>query len=93
MLALRLDGSVIGEISKKENIPENDVFKFSQGLIDLVQNEVDEKMSLLSEIFSGNREKDKNNLSFEWAINWSLGANTFLKFILQYSPNTSRRDT
>lgn len=66
------------EISKKENIPENDIFKFSQGLIDLVQNEVDEKMSLLSEIFSGNREKDKNNLSFEWAINWSLGANTFL---------------
>ena len=66
------------EISKEENIPENDIFKFSQGLIDLVQNEVDEKMSLLSEIFSGNREKDKNNLSFEWAINWSLGTNTFL---------------
>ena len=66
------------EISKEENIPENDIFKFSQGLIDLVQNEVDEKMSLLSEIFSGNREKDKSNLSFEWAINWSLGTNTFL---------------
>ena len=44
----------------------------------MVQNEVDEKMSLLSEIFSGNREKDKSNLSFEWAINWSLGTNTFL---------------
>ena len=67
-----------GEISKKENIPENDIFKFSQGLIDLVENEVDEKMSLLTEIFSGNRERDKNNLSFEWAINWSLGNNTFL---------------
>ena len=67
-----------GEISKKENIPENDVFKFSNGLIDLVENEVDEKMSLLTEIFSGNRERDKNNLSFEWAINWSLGNNTFL---------------
>ena len=46
--------------------------------IDLVENEVDEKMSLLTEIFSGNRERDKNNLSFEWAINWSLGNNTFL---------------
>mgnify|MGYP003299477831 FL=1 len=67
-----------GEISKKENIPENDIFKFSNGLIDLVENEVDEKMSLLTEIFSGNRERDKNNLSFEWAINWSLGNNTFL---------------
>ncbi len=67
-----------GEISKKENIPENDVFKFSNGLIDLVENEVDEKMSLLTEIFSGKRERDKNNLSFEWAINWSLGNNSFL---------------
>ena len=35
-------------------------------------------MSLLTEIFSGNRERDKNNLSFEWAINWSLGNNSFL---------------
>ena len=66
------------EIAKKENIPLNDVFKFSNGLIDLVENEVDEKISLLTEIFSGNREKDKNNLSFEWAINWSLGNNPFL---------------
>ena len=65
-------------LSKNENIPEKDVFKFSRGLIDLLKNEVDEKLSLLTEIFSGNREKDKNNLSFEWAVNWSLGNNAFL---------------
>ena len=65
-------------LSKNENIPEKDVFKFSRGLIDLLKNEVDEKLSLLTEIFSGIREKDKNNLSFEWAVNWSLGNNTFL---------------
>ena len=65
-------------LSKNENIPEKDVFKFSRGLIDLLKNEVDEKLSLLTEIFSGNREKDKNNLSFEWAVNWSLGKNAFL---------------
>ena len=44
----------------------------------MLKNEVDEKLSLLTEIFSGNREKDKNNLSFEWAVNWSLGNNAFL---------------
>ena len=65
-------------LSKNENIPEKDVFKFSRGLIDLLKNEVDEKLSLMTEIFSGIREKDKNNLSFEWAVNWSLGNNTFL---------------
>ncbi len=65
-------------LSKNENIPEKDVFKFSRGLIDLLKNEVDEKLSLLTEIFSGIREKDKNNLSFEWAVNWSLGNNAFL---------------
>ena len=65
-------------LSKNENIPEKDVFKFSKGLIDLLKNEVDEKLSLLTEIFSGVREKDNNNLSFEWAVNWSLGNNAFL---------------
>ena len=66
------------EIAKNENIPEKDIFKFSNGLIDLVNSEVDENVSLMQEIFSGTKEKDKNNISCEWAINWSLGTKTFL---------------
>ena len=66
------------EIAKDENIPEKDIFKFSNGLIDLVNSEVDENVSLMQEIFSGTKEKDKNNISCEWAINWSLGTKTFL---------------
>ncbi len=66
------------EIAKNENIPEKDIFKFSNGLIDLVNSEVDENVSLMQEIFSGIKEKDKNNISCEWAINWSLGNKTFL---------------
>ena len=66
------------EIAQNENIPEKDIFKFSNGLIDLVNSEVDENVSLMQEIFSGTKEKDKNNISCEWAINWSLGTKTFL---------------
>ena len=66
------------EIAKNENIPEKDIFKFSNGLIDLVNSEIDENVSLMQEIFSGTKEKDKNNISCEWAINWSLGTKTFL---------------
>ena len=76
-------------LSKNENIPEKDVFKFSKGLIDLLKNEVDEKLSLLTEIFSGVREKDKNNLSFEWAVNWSLGNNAFLNSYCNTVPTPS----
>ncbi len=66
------------EIAKKENIPDKDIFKFSNGLIDLINSEVDKKVSLMQEIFSGTKEKDNNNISYEWAINWSLGTKTFL---------------
>ena len=66
------------EIAKNDNIPEKDIFKFSNGLIDLVNSEIDENVSLMQEIFSGTKEKDKNNISCEWAINWSLGTKTFL---------------
>ena len=76
-------------LSKNENIPEKDVFKFSKGLIDLLKNEVDEKLSLLTEIFSGVREKDNNNLSFEWAVNWSLGNNAFLNSYCNTVPTPS----
>lgn len=66
------------EISDKFNIPSKDKFKFSNGLIDFVNDEVDKSSCVLNEIFSGKKEKDKNNISFEWAINWSLGTKTFL---------------
>jgi len=66
------------EISDKFNIPSKDKFKFSNGLIDFINDEVDKSSCVLNEIFSGKKEKDKNNISFEWAINWSLGTKTFL---------------
>ncbi len=66
------------EISDKFNIPSKDKFKFSNGLIDFINDEVDKSSCVLNEIFSGKKEKDRNNISFEWAINWSLGTKTFL---------------
>lgn len=66
------------EISDKFKIPSKDNFKFLNGLIDFINDEVDKSSCVLNEIFSGKKEKDKNNISFEWAINWSLGTKTFL---------------
>jgi len=65
-------------LSKKSNVPSKDVFNFSNGLIDLINSETDEKLSIMKDIFSGKKEKDKSNISFEWAINWSLSNKTFL---------------
>ena len=65
-------------LSKKSNVPPKDVFNFSNGLIDLINSETDEKLSIMKDIFSGKKEKDKSNISFEWAINWSLSNKTFL---------------
>ncbi len=66
------------ELSKKSNIPSKDIFNFSNGLIDLINSETDEKLSIMKDIFSGKKDKDKDNISFEWAINWSLSNKTFL---------------
>ena len=66
------------ELSKKSNVPSKDVFNFSNGLIDLINSETDEKLSIMKDIFSGKKDKDKSNISFEWAINWSLSNKTFL---------------
>ena len=66
------------ELSKKSNVPSKDVFNFSNGLIDLINSETDEKLSIMKDIFSGKKDKDKSNISFEWAINWSLSSKTFL---------------
>ncbi|MEC9393079.1 MAG: toprim domain-containing protein, partial [Pseudomonadota bacterium] len=66
------------ELSKKSNVPSKDLFNFSNGLIDLINSETDEKLSIMKDIFSGKKDKDKNNISFEWAINWSLSNKTFL---------------
>ena len=65
-------------LSKKSNVPPKDVFNFSNGLIYLINSETDEKLSIMKDIFSGKKEKDKSNISFEWAINWSLSNKTFL---------------
>ncbi|MED5437361.1 MAG: DNA topoisomerase IV subunit B [Pseudomonadota bacterium] len=66
------------ELSKKSNVPSKDIFNYSNGLIDLINSETDEKLSIMKDIFSGKKDKDKNNISFEWAINWSLSNKTFL---------------
>ena len=46
------------EISDKFNIPSKDKFKFSNGLIDFINDEVDKSFCVLNEIFSGKKEKD-----------------------------------
>jgi len=66
------------KLSKKSNVPSKDLFNFSNGLIDLINSETDEKLSIMKDIFSGKKDKDKSNISFEWAINWSLSNKTFL---------------
>ena len=61
------------------NIPNSEVFNFSNGLEDYLNNEIEPSSFIGKECFSGKKEKDDNNNSVEWAVNWTINSDGFLK--------------
>tara|TARA_S200000501_G_scaffold146581_1_gene138303 strand:+ start:7174 stop:9114 length:1941 start_codon:yes stop_codon:yes gene_type:complete len=66
-------------LSSSNNLPNKEIFNFSNGLEDYLVNEVGNSSFVNSEFFSGKKEKDNNNKSFEWAVNWAMSSDGFLK--------------
>ena len=65
-------------IAEENNIPKSETFNFSKGLEDFLINEVKGSTFIAQESFSGKKEKDSNNNSIEWAVNWSMSSDGFL---------------
>mgnify|MGYP001322325783 FL=1 len=61
------------------NIPNAEIFNFSNGLEDYLNNEIEPSSFIGKECFSGKKEKDDNNNSVEWAVNWTINSDGFLK--------------
>ena len=53
-----------------DNVPENDVIHFPNGLRDYLESNLDKSKIIGSEIFSGNTEIKGENIRLEWAICW-----------------------
>ena len=66
-------------LSSSNNLPNKEIFNFSNGLEDYLINEVGNSSFVNSEFFSGKKEKDNSNKSFEWAVNWTINSDGFLK--------------
>ena len=69
----------IAKRDKPKEIPNSEVFNFSNGLKDYLNNEIEPSSFIGKECFSGKKEKDDNNNSVEWAVNWTINSDGFLK--------------
>ena len=67
------------KLALDNNIPNSEVFKFSNGLEDYLNNETEPSSFIGKECFSGKKEKDDDNNSVEWAVNWTINSDGFLK--------------
>ena len=67
------------KLALDNNIPNSEVFNFSNGLKDYLNNEIEPSSFIGKECFSGKKEKDDNNNSVEWAVNWTINSDGFLK--------------
>ena len=67
------------KLAVDNNIPNAEVFNFSNGLVDYLNNEIEPSSFIGKECFSGKKEKDDNNNSVEWAVNWTINSDGFLK--------------
>ncbi len=67
------------KLALDNNIPNSEVFNFSNGLKDFLNNEIEPSSFIGKECFSGKKEKDDNNNSVEWAVNWTINSDGFLK--------------
>ena len=67
------------KLALDNNIPNSEVFNFSNGLEDYLNNEIEPSSFIGKECFSGKKEKDDNNNSVEWAVNWTINSDGFLK--------------
>ena len=67
------------KLALDNNIPNAEIFNFSNGLVDYLNNEIEPSSFIGKECFSGKKEKDDNNNSVEWAVNWTINSDGFLK--------------
>ena len=67
------------KLALDNNIPNSEVFNFSNGLEDYLNNEIEPSSFIGKDCFSGKKEKDDNNNSVEWAVNWTINSDGFLK--------------
>ena len=67
------------KLALDNNIANSEVFNFSNGLEDYLNNEIEPSSFIGKECFSGKKEKDDNNNSVEWAVNWTINSDGFLK--------------
>ena len=67
------------KLALDNNIPNLEVFNFSNGLEDYLNNEIEPSSFIGKECFSGKKEKDDDNNSLEWAVNWTINSDGFLK--------------
>ena len=67
------------KLALDNNIPNSEVFNFSNGLEDYLNNEIEPSSFIGKECFSGKKEKDDDNNSVEWAVNWTINSDGFLK--------------
>ena len=67
------------KLALDNNIPNSEVFNFSNGLEDYLNNETEPSSFIGKECFSGKKEKDDDNNSVEWAVNWTINSDGFLK--------------
>ena len=67
------------KLAVDNNIPNAEIFNFSNGLVDYLNNEIEPSSFIGKECFSGKKEKDDNNNSVEWAVNWTINSDGFLK--------------
>ena len=67
------------KLALNNNNPNSEVFNFSNGLKDYLNNEIEPSSFIGKECFSGKKEKDDNNNSVEWAVNWTINSDGFLK--------------
>tara|TARA_A100000164_G_scaffold316402_1_gene296459 strand:+ start:2728 stop:4668 length:1941 start_codon:yes stop_codon:yes gene_type:complete len=67
------------KLALENNIPNSEIFNFSNGLEDYLSNEIEPSSFIGKDCFSGKKEKDDNNNSVEWAVNWTINSEGFLK--------------
>ena len=66
-------------LALENDIPNLEVFNFSNGLEDYLNNEIQASSFVNTDCFSGKKEKDNNNNSVEWSVNWTFNSDGFLK--------------
>ena len=66
-------------LALENDIPNLEVFNFSNGLEDYLNNEIQASSFVNTDCFSGKKEKDNNNNSVEWSVNWTISSDGFLK--------------